>query len=264
LQTEWDALLFLRAHGVEAVPQPIARDEGEGLMLMEWIAGDPVEQHSDTDLDAAVAFVTRIFALSADPGASRFGLASEACLSLAEITRQIDARVGALRPIPAIEIFLANEFLPAFAAAKAEVSDELARPTVLPTNLRRLIPADFGFHNALRQRDGTLRFIDFDYFGWDDPVKLTADVLLHPAMCLSAPEKAFIRKRLQASLPDDEDFAHRLDGHLPLYALRWSLILLNRFRRDRRVTSDSETSAEHELVARQIAKASAMCGMAVQ
>ena len=51
--------------------------------------------------------------------------------------------------------------------------------TVLPQEQRSLVPSDFGFHNALRRPDGTLAFFDFEYFGWDDPVKLTADVLLH-------------------------------------------------------------------------------------
>ena len=40
---------------------------------------------------------------------------------------------------------------------------------------RALSPSDFGLHNALRGQDGQLRFVDFEYFGWDDPVKLVSD-----------------------------------------------------------------------------------------
>ena len=36
---------------------------------------------------------------------------------------------------------------------------------------RTLSPSDFGFHNALRTPAGTMVFLDFEYFGWDDPAK---------------------------------------------------------------------------------------------
>ena len=49
---------------------------------------------------------------------------------------------------------------------------------------RALSPSDFGLHNALRTKDGQLRFIDFEYFGWDDPVKLVSDTAIQPGSSL--------------------------------------------------------------------------------
>src|SRR6202040_3710161 len=63
----------------------------------------------------------------------------------------------------------------------------------LPQEKRSLVPSDFGFHNSLRRMDGTLAFVDFEYFGWDDPVKLTADILLHPGMSLGDAQRARLR-----------------------------------------------------------------------
>ena len=40
---------------------------------------------------------------------------------------------------------------------------------------RVLSPSDFGFHNALLDRQGNVRFFDFEYAGWDDPAKLVCD-----------------------------------------------------------------------------------------
>ena len=42
---------------------------------------------------------------------------------------------------------------------------------------RTLSPSDFGFHNALKRSDGRIVFLDFEYFGWDDPAKMTAEEL---------------------------------------------------------------------------------------
>jgi hypothetical protein len=258
LETEWAALRFLRSNDVTSVPAPIARDKRCRLMMMEWIEGETVTCHSRENLRDAISFIGRILGLSSDADAAQFDHASEACLSAAEIVRQIEDRLLALAPNTALDRFLSREFAPAFAAAKAVVVDELSEPRDLPALCRRLVPADFGFHNALRQSDGRLRYIDFDYFGWDDPVKLTADFLLHPAMTLSASDKKLFKAAMVAACANDESFADRLDRRLPLYALRWALILLNPFRCDRRGELPSNIAAQEVLYSRQLGKARAM------
>ena len=116
--------------------------------------------------------------------AHSFPLAAEACLSRASIVEQIDRRLDAFERNDQLDPFLVERFLPAYHEARDNVlrSDWASD---LPTGQQRLIPADFGFHNALRASDGRLRYFDFDYFGWDDPVKLAADFILHPAMSLT-------------------------------------------------------------------------------
>ena len=91
------------------------------------------------------------------------------------------------------------------------------------------MPSDFGFHNSLRRPDGSLAFLDFEYFGWDDPVKLTADILLHPGRPLQPTAAARFRRSGDALYGDDPAFAARLAAYLPLFGLRWVLILLNEF-----------------------------------
>jgi hypothetical protein len=203
-----------------------------------------------------------VFELSGEAGIPRFESASEACFSPAEILRQIEARLSELRRHPMLDTFFEHELFPALAVARSIVAPGAGRSDELAPGFRRLIPADFGFHNALRQSDGRLRFFDFDYFGWDDPVKLTADFILHPAMNLSEGEKMLFAERMAAALSDDEDFARRLSRHLPLYAVRWALILLNPFRADRQDALPADGATRQELLARQIEKARAMCELA--
>ena len=74
-------------------------------------------------------------------------------------------------------------------------------------------PSDFGFHNCLRNLDGNLIFFDFEYFGWDDPVKLISDFYFNLGMALSQDLKSYwitnavelygseIKRRLLAQLP---------------------------------------------------------------
>jgi fructosamine-3-kinase len=253
---EWRALDFLRRHGVTTVPRPLARDAGGHFLLMEWVDGAPLDAHSARDLAHAADFVARIFALSAEPAAARFPLASEACLSAAEIVRQVETRLPALTSEPRLRDFLEQRFAPLLDERRAAAARDADYASALALSRRRLIPADFGFHNALRQEDGSLRFIDFEYFGWDDPVKLTADFLLHPAMRLSAEDRGYFAGRMAAALPEDHGFAERLRCRLPLFALRWMLILLNPFRADRAV--ELAAAARDALLQDRLAKAEAL------
>jgi len=262
LETEWATLRFLSSRGLQAVPTPIAYDREMRLMLMEWIEGEGVTCHTPAELEDAIGFVLRISELSSAPEASTFGTASEACFSTAEIIRQIDTRLADLRPHPLLVSFLANELMPALAMAKSAATAGSAAQQQLAPEFRRLIPADFGFHNALRQSDGRLRYVDFDYFGWDDPVKLTADFVLHPGMNLSAYDKQIFAGKMAGAVPEDEEFAARLHRQLPLYAIRWALILLNPFRADRDGTALTDES--ERLMADRIEKARAMCKRAVE
>lgn len=228
---EWRALAFLRGNGVAQVPEPIARDDRAGYTAIEWIDGSPIPDPSDADVEEAMDFAAAVFGLSRRPDAASFPPASEACLSAAEIVRQVRARLEAFAPHAELDAFLRDEFRPAFAPLERAAGADGAGD--LPAALRRLIPADFGFHNALRRPDGRIAFFDFEYFGWDDPAKLVADFLLHPAFALTARQRLRAAERAAEALPDDPGFADRLRRTLPLYRLRWCLILLNPFRRDR-------------------------------
>ena len=231
---EWDTLTFLHANGVTAIPRAVARDQNGRYLLMDWIDGAPVSSHDSGDIDDAARFIAAVFQLSRFPDAKSFPQASEACLSTFEIVRQIDQRIGALAPVPEIQAFVVEAICPVLKARRIELVGDMDGSRRLDAALRRLIPADFGFHNALRRPSGTLCYIDFDYFGWDDPVKLAADFVLHPGMSLTDGERRSFIANLAEALSDDADFKPRLRRHLELYAARWALILLNPFRTDRK------------------------------
>ena len=76
--------------------------------------------------------------------------------------------------------------------------------TRLTNNRQLLSPSDFGFHNTLLTNEG-LKFIDFEYFGWDDPVKLTCDFLLHPGMVLKDKQKSLWLLKMKRIFSDDKN-----------------------------------------------------------
>lgn len=238
LGVETRALRLFARHGVAATPRLIAASPDHGYSLLEWVEGTPVEAVSTNDVDDAVRFLEQVHALSGTVEAADFPPASGACLSGAEIVRQIDGRLQRLTAAAQGDAWLARTLaetaLPALEqwraiAARRILQHGLDADAELPRAQRSLIPADFGFHNAIRRVNGQLAYIDFEYFGWDDPAKLVADFLLHPGTDLAPERRARFRDGCGVFYGHDPLFNQRLQSFLPLYACRWILIMLNIF-----------------------------------
>jgi hypothetical protein len=241
LGAEVGALEWMARFGVTTVPVVVAVDRERNFVLLSWIEGALVRTVERNDIDQSVAFLSRLHGLRHTPAIPEFHLATEACLSGEEIERQVRARLKQLLAIPQepdLAEFLRSTFSPALeeslSGARQTLSDgRLSFDGELTQEHRSLVPSDFGFHNALRHPDGKLSFIDFEYFGWDDPVKLTADILLHPGTPVSPALRGYFRESAERLYGSDPTFARRLDAFYPLFGLRWGLILLNEFHPER-------------------------------
>jgi hypothetical protein len=293
--SEVGALSFLAEAGERQVPTLLRADPDRRLALLSWVPGapGPTDGASADDIDQAVAFVARLREATKRPEAQGLPEAAEACLSTAEIFRQIDRRHARLAEVEALSAGL-SDILTRYRDARSDAEtawtkivaiDPDADPDAdadLPASLRTLSPSDFGFHNAVRdgaighgsmdhgsmgQGRGALVFLDFEYFGWDDPVKLAVDFELHPGMTL---EPALI-SRWHAGLAgvfgaDDPGWDARVAAWRPLLGLRWTLILLNEFlpERWRHRVEAGETRDRDGVLQAQLAKADAMLSRVLQ
>lgn len=260
---EAGALGLLNRHDIPAVPRLLGSDAARGYILMEWIEGESVDNPTAADMEAAMSFLSAVHALRLVDEAAVQPLAAEACLSGTEIVTQVERRIARLSDLapaePALIRFLDSEVKPLLEAVNewAEAGYRargLAFGRPIDDSARTLCPSDFGFHNALRTPAGRLVFIDFDYFGWDDPVKLVSDFLLHPGMSLPVSMKRRFAGRMTEVYGNDASFAARLSLLFPLFALRWCMIMLNEFLPERWLDrvhagahSDWETAKRRQL-----------------
>jgi hypothetical protein len=232
LKTEIAALELMERNRIAAVPRALASDAESGYALLSWIEGEPVDGVDEADIEAAADFLAGLHRLRHLDEARLQPLAAEACLSGTDIVAQVAHRMALLGGVALNDAALAEfleqasgflfaRVLPTVAAGYRSCGLSFALP--LPDTARSLCPSDLGFHNALRNAAG-LTFIDFEYFGWDDPVKLVCDFLLHPEPL----KRRFVAAALQI-YRDDPVFARRLGLLFPLFGLRWCLILLNEF-----------------------------------
>jgi len=171
LRCETDALYFMTRNGIMNVPRVAAVDAESRSALFSWIDGSSVGTVSEADIAAASDFLTALHALRHAPEAQDLPLAAEACLSGAEIERQIRVRHARLAEACTEErelaAFLDTSFSPLFEQALIKAKSHMEASGLdfaaqLPRALKTLVPAVFGFHNSLRRSDGTLAFLDFE------------------------------------------------------------------------------------------------------
>ena len=230
LATEMTAHAFFQRHGVGPVAKMIAADKEEGAALFGWIEGETIDNPREADIDTVMEFIATLSRLARQTDAMALPLASEACPSESELVSQIRGRFTRLSQIKDKDLsaFLADGFKPTLESLLPEPPDCWD----LPPRYQTLSPSDFGFHNALKSAGGGITFLDFEYFGWDDPVKLAADTILHPGMNLDVNLGRYAARIFREIFSGDPDFSGRLRRSLPLYALRWCMILLNLYLRD--------------------------------
>ena len=240
LGCEFRALQFLQDEGFREIAAPLAADTGRRVAIYEFVAGQPLrcKEIGDAEIDQAIDFLRRLKTLADSGKAGQFPPASEACFSIADILSNLDHRFRRLDAAsaahPALRDFLRNELAPARKHLEQRCRD-LCRDSGIPMNVeilmaeRTLSPSDFGFHNALCSPGGRLVFLDFEYFGWDDPAKTIADFRLHPGMQLAPALQQRFFSGMIAAFPGVPQLQHRLRAVQPLFGLKWCAILLNEF-----------------------------------
>lgn len=227
LGAETAAIRFMSECGINSALQLHAADPDLGVAIFSWIDGNPVEPIGQPDIDSALNFLRALHDHRTESAAAELAWASEACLSGEILAAQVRRRFEKLAALndPLLCPLLEDDLWPVLARFEPLVSRD---PHIARVD-QTLSPSDFGFHNALRKADGGLVFLDFEYFGWDDPVKLTADTILHPGMTLTTEQGTALKAGLVDLYKSASDFSARLERHFPLYVLRWCAIMLNEF-----------------------------------
>nr|CRH04876.1 Putative aminoglycoside phosphotransferase [Candidatus Magnetococcus massalia] len=231
---ELSALLFLEAHPPLYTPKLLASDPVNRVLMMEWVEGAPItkEEAGNDAVDAMLSFMQHLHGLRGARGADNLVAASDAVFDVTSAHHQIQRRLSALEPAreknPELDAFLIDlEEIHHTVIQRAQ--QQLGAMGPLPVALHTLSLSDFGFHNALRCSDGRIVFMDLEYFGWDDPVKLASDTLWHPAMALRGDLRARYCEKAVGLFAGqgDSQIRQRFSVMHPIFGLIWSLILLN-------------------------------------
>jgi len=277
LTTEFTCLDFLWKNNIRCIPEPIKMNRKEKCAVYQYIEGRSIKPEKVTisDTDDIVHFLTKLKELRWVKGSEIHSHASEACFSVKSIARNIKKRLDRLSHVKdESEIylllfeFLLEEFVPSFHKiikwCRTEMNhNDISWDKDIQKEEITLSPSDYGFHNILLREDNRLIFLDFEYFGWDDPAKMICDFLLHPANNLYLNEHLKNRfvSQILVKFKEFKYLSERMKIVYPLYGLKWCMIFLNEFvpeHLSRRQFSSKQKFDRNDIQLKQLVKARKM------
>lgn len=264
--SEFRALELMREEGLRRAPLPLYLDPAGRFALHSFLEGAPPARPERRHVLQAAAFISALAALKKPKD---YPEAADSRRRLADYPAHLERRFKRARE-GACELghagalaFLDERLKPCADRLTADFersarAEGLRLDEALPDSERILSPSDFGFHNALAGHRGRLSFVDFEYFGQDDPAKLAADFVHHAAQRAPFELRRLFVLELAKSMPPG--FARRFELVQDLIGLEWILIVLNVLApeaRARRRFSDPKLD-ERALVAQRLERAAAM------
>jgi len=232
---------YIWERGGRFVPQFIGAEPASSLALFEFVEGRKLAlaELAQRHIDCAIDFIRFANADGSSVAAQSLPIASEACFSIQEHLAAVDRRFERLDRIQTRDdldleagLFVRGELLPLWQRCRSQIMAsrsqcELGSP--LSAVERCVSPSDFGYHNALEEPDGQLRFLDFEYAGWDDPAKLACDFVNQPDMTPTAEFGRRFVEGLVAALDGGVVLRERIECLMPVYQTKWCCIILNAF-----------------------------------
>lgn len=232
---EITALRFLSERGFEQIPKVIWADKEINCAVLSYERGR-VKKADETDADDArlmAEFLAKI--VSIDPASitirfdnlvtARFNPGSY----ISQIQRQLSSfaeEVASPQVHPLMEEFArknkVGELIDRYIHnVREKVGDEELN-AIWPTEWRRLGYTDLGADNMIQKPDGQVCFVDFEYFGWGNPLGVAADYINHfkTLKVKAEVKKVFLQTFLEvASLP--EELVKKVDLILVLDLVGW-------------------------------------------
>jgi hypothetical protein len=238
LEAEYGFLDLLSEDPSLPVPKPIARNRQLNVGIYTALPGVACDSVLATDIDLCLEFIKDINKLRDSPKALAIADAADACWSLDSHINLVAGRVARLQSgVSATSEenrllleFVENSLRPKLSEVTGGINAlraESQRRGRIINSHRILSPSDFGFHNVLRS-ESDLFFVDFEYAGWDDPVKLLCDFACQPDLTVKQPQVERFWNGMVEWLGGDHLFRYAR-GLLRLYRIKWICIMLNEF-----------------------------------
>jgi thiamine kinase-like enzyme len=239
LAAEFSFLEFAYKTTPQFVPKPFAKNELDSTALYEFVSGRKIGSQQNLKpeyIEQAAHFISELNQAK-NQDASRLMNASEACFSIQDHLNTIDNRIIELSQTPLFEENfkqVLNQLKTLWARIKEKALNDctmyqISTTEMLAQDKRVISPSDFGFHNAIIQSNGMIKFIDFEYAGWDDPAKLIGDFFSQVAIPIDLNYLANFLKRGFKNMDFTDLEVNRIKLLLDSYKIKWCCIVLNVF-----------------------------------
>ena len=231
------ALDFFKKHNFKNTPFIIDLNKKKNCIITNWIGGISIKLIDPNVIKSMLNFLTNIHEKYLLNCNDVYQEATDSCFNGNDIHRQIRNRLINLSSNSKIDselsFFLKKDLIPSYKKIKVWSKQYSEKYNYDPNKIitkeeRTLSPVDFGIHNMIFSKKDYY-FIDFEFFGLDDPVKLVSDTLLHPGFYISDKFYDILKREFVNLYSKNKAFEVRLNALLPLFGIKWCLIMLNPF-----------------------------------
>jgi hypothetical protein len=235
MKAEVQFLRFSNEVAPSLAPKLIHADEVHRCILLEYLEGKSFAEGKTPQEDEILTAVRFVELLNRDIRKAQDWIdmdASEGFLSLRNHLVNVKQRLEAMSCDHVTNHYkpMAIAMLERIRAEFDQVQDNTNRlidldgvPNCIEPDERCISPGDFGFHNAIITPNG-VKFIDFEFAGWDDPAKTTLDFILQPRVPIWGKGSP-----LSIAWPPEARFSISTRCQIlgPIIRLKWACIILS-------------------------------------
>jgi thiamine kinase-like enzyme len=233
--TEFFFINTLRRNKILNIPNILFYDKKNSSLIFEIIKGQKIKRVSRNDIKECLKFLKKINSKKVKKHFINFQNASDACLSQDEHINCVEKRILNLLKIKSqsnsslkIKKFLKKILFKKFLELKYKIETKYSKKILkkkLSKNEIIVSPSDFGFHNIIKDNK-KLFFIDFEYGGLDDPIKLLSDFLCNPDYKITKADQEYFKKKY-FNLFYYKNIEEKFNLLFNFHKLKWCTMLLN-------------------------------------
>ena len=233
--TEFFFLNTLRKNKIFNIPNILFYDKKNLSLIFEIIKGKKIRKVSRNDIKECLKFLKKINSKKVKKHFINFQKASDSCLSYEEHIKCVEKRIinllktklqsnSSLKIKKFLKKILFKKFLELKDTLEKKYSKKILKKK-LSKNEIIVSPSDFGFHNIIKDNK-KLFFIDFEYGGLDDPIKLLCDFLCNPDYKITKADQEYFKKKF-FKLFYYKNIEEKFNLLFSFHKLKWCTMLLN-------------------------------------
>ena len=236
IRKEFQFYKYLNQTNIDNVVTPIAFDFKNNLVALPYIVGNKIHKVQNKHIIQLSNFINKIN--QKNIYSRKIGLAVEGINHRKNHITICQNRINKLKLVDKksaikkkLYLFLREKIIPTFKILKNKINDKkiLCQSKYKLYKKDMIIsPSDFGFHNVIESKK-KIFFFDFEYGGYDDPVKLICDFYCQPNQKVSIKQKEKFKKMIIKKYKNYEQLDYLISELLPIHHLKWCCIILNEF-----------------------------------
>lgn len=238
--------------------KPISFNLKNNFAVYPYLEGKKIKKISTAHILKACNFIKKIN----NRGPSKLFIAVDGIKNRKDHLKLVEKKINLMKLIKKNSLikkdcflFLKYKIIPKY----NDIKKNLIKSNILKSSKFKLLrdqmiisPSDFGFHNII-ESNKKLFFLDFEYAGLDDPVKLICDFYCQPDQSISILQKKLFIEKFLSRNEFSKDIKFLVKKFLPVHQLKWCCIILNEFKKKEYI--DYKNSVNNDILQSQLIKA---------